>query len=259
MSALANIGGVLLRKQSILVVLPIFISLVSGYSRSDCSSQSGNPQLHLVELYSSEGCDSCPPAERWMTSLRDSKEVAGLEFHVDYWDSMQWRDPFSSHAYTERQEALAKVTNHNQYYTPQIFLDGQPWQNWPKGAPPNPVQNTSSVLAMKVVPGTPLRAMFDLQDPSGKYKDTYQMYAAVTENGLSRSVTGGENKGKRLSHDNVVRALVGPLPATHADVEFKLPENVNLANARVVGFLQNEHDDAVIDVVRVPLDQCLKQ
>jgi hypothetical protein len=259
MSASATTRVILYRKAGILVLPSIFISVMSGYSVADCSSQSGNPQLHLVELYSSEGCDSCPPAEKWMSSLLTQPGIAGLEFHVDYWDSMQWRDPFSNHAYTARQEALAKATNRSQYYTPQIWLDGQPWRNWPKGTPPTPVENTSSALAVKVAPGMPVRATFDVQDPDGKDKGKYRLYAAVTENGLTRSVTGGENKGKKLSHDSVVRAFVGPLQTPHAEVELKLPEGVDLSRTNVVGFLQDEHDDTVIDVVRVTLDKCQNQ
>ena len=194
-----------------------------------------------------------------MSSLRNSNEVAGLEFHVDYFDSAQWRDPFANHAYTLRQEELAKATNDNQYYSPQIWLDGQPWQNWPKGAPPKPVESNSSILEMTVTAGPPLRATFDLQDPDGKDRNAYRLYAAVTENGLSRSVTGGENKGRTLSHDNVVRAFVGPLPAAHAEAEFQLPDKVDPANTTVVGFLQNERDDTVIDVARVRLAECRKQ
>ncbi len=256
MNASANPRIVLRGRHEILVALTIFICLISGYSRADCSSQSGNPQLHLVELYSSEGCDSCPPAEQWMSSLLKHPEIAGLEFHVDYWDSMQWRDPFSSHTYTVRQEALSKTSNHNQYYTPQIWVDGQVWQNWPKGSPPQGTEKASSVLTLKVVPGMPPHAIFDIQGLNGKDADAYRLYAAVTENGLTRSITGGENRGKRLSHDNVVRAFVGPLPVSHAEIEFKLPDRVDLSRASIVGFLQNEHDDSVIDVVRVALDKC---
>src|ERR1700746_1555748 len=77
---------------------------------------------HVVELYTSEGCDSCPPAERWMSTLLKHPDLVGLEFHVDYWDTSDWRDPFSQHAYTVRQQALSKRSNHNQTYTPQIWL-----------------------------------------------------------------------------------------------------------------------------------------
>lgn len=248
-----------LRKPGIFLLLTAVVALVSGYAWGGCSSQSGDPALHLVELYTSSGCSSCPPAEKWMRSLRDSKDIAGLEFHVDYFNSMSWRDPFSSHMYTERQQALANATNRGQYYTPQIWLDGQLWQNWPRGAPPNPIKSTSPALGIKVVSGAPLRAAFDLRDQNGKVKGAYRLYAAITENSLTLSVTGGENKGNRLSDDNVVRTLVGPLPAADTSVEFKLPDDVNLSHSTVVAFLQNIRNNTIIDVVRVPLAECLKQ
>ena len=232
------------------------MGMMSAYAQTTCSSQNGGAQLHLVELYTSEGCDSCPPAEKWMVSLSKHAQFAGLEFHVDYWDSLQWKDPFSNHAYTQRQQALAKRSNHGEIYTPQIWLDGHLWHNWPKGAPPVFAGKPSSTLSAAVTMGTPLRASFDVSNPDGK--DTYLLYAAVTENDLERSVTGGENRGKKLRHDSVVRAFAGPLSMPHAQVEFKLPEQVNLAHASVIGFLQDERDGAITQVVRVPLDQCLK-
>src|SRR5262249_26276217 len=78
-------------------------------ARAECSAQSsGADRPHIVELYTSEGCDSCPPAEKWMGTLRKHPELIGLEFHVDYWDNSEWHDPFSDHAYTMRQQTLAK-------------------------------------------------------------------------------------------------------------------------------------------------------
>lgn len=240
------------------MALPALLSLMSGYAFADCASRAGDPQLHLVELYSSEGCDSCPPAEKWVSSLRTHNELVALEFHVDYWDSQQWNDPFSNHAYTLRQEALSKRSNDSQYYTPQIWLDGRLWKNWPKGTPPALAEKPASTLSAKVEIGTPLRATFDVANADVTNKDAPQLYAAVIESGLSRSVTGGENKGKKLSHDDVVRAFVGPLPLPHAEVEFKLPQGVDLSHSEVVGFVQDERDGRVTEVTRVPLDMCQK-
>ena len=240
------------------LTLPTLICFASTHAAADCTNQSGNPQLHLIELYSSEGCSSCPPAEQWMTSLLKHPEIAGLEFHVDYWDSTSWKDPFASHSYTERQEAMAKRSNHGQIYSPQIWADGHIWRNWPKGTPPALVDKPSSTLSATVVMGASLRATFDVSDPDSKDKDAYHLYAAVTENDLTRSVAGGENKGKKLSHDDVVRAFSGPQQLPHAEIEFKLPPDVVLSHASVVGFIQDEHDGSVTQVVRVPLDKCQK-
>jgi len=209
-----------------------------------------------VELYSSEGCNSCPPAEQWLSTLRKSPQLVGMEFHVDYWDSPAWKDPFSNHAYTERQEALARRANHGQVYSPQIWIDGVVWKNWPRGTPPAVVENSPLVLSAVIKAETPLRAVFDVANVG--VKETYRLYAAVTESGLSRSVTGGENKGKKLNHDSVVRAFNGPLQLPHAEVEFHLPPGVDLAHADVVGFVQDEKDGSIVQVVRLPLDKCPK-
>ena len=90
-----------------------------------CTAQSGADRPHLVELYTSEGCSSCPPAEKWMSKLVGKPDEVGLEFHVDYWDEGGWRDPFDSKAYTKRQEKLSRKFNKGQFYTPQVWIDNQ--------------------------------------------------------------------------------------------------------------------------------------
>lgn len=247
-------AGALVPRRALL--LPMLLAWASANAWADCSGHSGNPQLHLVELYSSEGCNSCPPAEQWLSTLRKSSQLVGMEFHVDYWDSPAWKDPFSNHAYTERQEALARRANHGQVYSPQIWIDGVVWKNWPRGTPPAVVESSPLAVSVSAKTDTPLRAVFDVADTG--MKDSYRLYAAVVESGLSRSVTGGENKGKKLSHDSVVRAFNGPLRLPHAEVEFALPSGVDLARADIVGFVQDEKDGGIVQVVRLPLDKCGK-
>ena len=106
--------------------------------------------LHLVELYTSEGCSSCPPAEHWLSSLRASTTFVPLEFHVDYFDDQGWRDPFSDPRYTARQQRLAKRGTRDQVYTPQIVVDGRPWKTWPKGSPPAPADPAAGTLTLEV-------------------------------------------------------------------------------------------------------------
>jgi len=240
------------------MLLPASLLLVATIpaARATCDVQSAGRGAHLVELYTSEGCDSCPPAERWMSTLRKHADLIGLEFHVDYWDSSSWRDPFSDHSYTVRQQALAKRGNKDQIYTPQIWLDGHVWYNWPKGAPPEPVGAPAPPLRVRADADDTLRVHIEI-DATASRPD-YRIYAALSESGLSENVRGGENRGKTLAHDEVVRAFAGPLNPPQADVELKIPARVAREKASVVAFVQDEGDGSIVQAIRVPLTECKK-
>ena len=219
-----------------------------------CTAHSGPDRPHLVELYTSEGCDSCPPAERWMSTLRKHPDLIGLEFHVDYWDAADWRDPFSDHAYTQRQQSLARRGNHDQIFTPQIWVDGRVWKNWPKATPPQGVDAPAPVLRITGTSGDSVHLQVDVD---GAASDA-RIYAALSENGLTEHVRGGENRGKTLSHDEVVRAFAGPLTPPHADIALSVPPQVDRDKASVVAFVEDESSGDVVQALRLPLRECGK-
>jgi len=232
-------------------ILPLSAALDA---QAGCEVAGTAARPHVVELYTSEGCNSCPPAEHWMSTLLKHPDLIGLEFHVDYWDTSDWRDPFSEHAFTLRQQALAKRSNHGQSYTPQVWLDGRIWYNWPKGSPPAPVDTAPPALRLSVSGLDPLQVRVDgEQGPTGS---DYRIYAALTENGLSEHVRGGENRGKTLSHDEVVRAFAGPFALPHAEIPMKVPPRVDTGHATLVAFVQDEHDGGIVQAVRLPLTEC---
>ena len=239
-------------------ILGIALVLLSAPSvlLADCRVQSSSPRPHLVELYTSEGCNSCPPAERWMSTLRKHADLIGLEFHVDYWDTAEWQDPFSDPSYTSRQQAIAKRRNRDQVYTPQIWLDGRVWVNWPKGAPPEPASAEAPVVELTFGSGDPVHVAVDVGGAGSKPE--YRVYAALAETGLSEDVRAGENRGKRLSHDEVVRAFAGPFDLPHAEFELKPPQRADRAHMSVVAFVQDEASGDIVQVVRAPLQGCAK-
>lgn len=232
------------------------VIMVGTRAHAGCTAQSAADRAHLVELYTSEGCDSCPPAERWMSTLRKHPDLIGLEYHVDYWDDSGWRDPFSDHAYTVRQQAQARRGNNSQIFTPQIWLDGHVWRNWPKGEPP----------ALAGAPAPTLRLSANADDAvhlsatveGVQQAADYRIFAALSEVGLSERVRGGENRGKTLNHDEVVRSFAGPLDAPRADIELKIPAKVDVAHASIVAFVENASDGSVVQALRVPLSECRK-
>ena len=171
-------------------------------------------QVSLLELYTSEGCSSCPPAERWLSALPTEgaagRQVLALAFHVDYWDGLGWRDRFASAAYSERQRRHAALAGGTVVYTPQFLLNGRDWRPGgygelagalPQGASGAALQLDSRMLADGV--DVTLRAQ--AQGKTGQ-----RLMLALFENGLQSRVEAGENRGSLLRHDAVVRGLWGP-------------------------------------------------
>ena len=239
------------------ILLATLLALITlTQAQAACEAHSGAQRTHLVELFTSEGCDSCPPAEHWMSSLVKHPELIGLEYHVDYWDNKEWRDPFGDHAYTVRQQTLVKRFNHDQSYTPQIWLDGRLWSNWPKGSPPEAVNGSAPVLHMSADSADNLQVKVDTQGAAAG--PDYRIYAALTENGLSEHVRGGENRGKTLSHDEVVRLFAGPYALPNAEIAMKVPAGVERNRASMVAFVQDERDGSIVQAIRMPLSECRK-
>jgi hypothetical protein len=102
-----------------------------------CTATSGAKRVTVVELYTSEGCDSCPTADRWLSTLKTRNDVVPLSFHVDYWDYIGWKDPYAQKAFTERQRVRVAAQNSRSVYTPQVMMNGQDFTTWrnPRGAP----------------------------------------------------------------------------------------------------------------------------
>jgi hypothetical protein len=236
------------------LALVLHLGSASAAVAATCSARSPDERLHLVELYTSEGCDSCPPAERWMSSLRQHPEFVGLEFHVNYWDSSDWRDPFDDAAYSERQQVQSRRTGDGQIYTPQVWLDGRDWHNWPKGAPPSPAATAAPMLQLSANLAATVQVRVDAE--GGTLPPGVNLYVALTEDGLSSAVRGGENRGKNLQHDQVVRAFAGPLGLPHAAAELRLPPTMKVEKSSVVAFAQDGRDGSVLQVARLPLAGC---
>lgn len=218
-----------------------------------CEAQSGPERAHLIELYTSEGCNSCPPAEQWMSTIRDNERLIGLEFHVDYWDSPAWRDPYAKPAYAKRQETKARKAS-TLVYTPQVWIDGQIWRGWPKSEPPGAAGDAAVALRMSAETGRNVKV--NLQTTGSANIERKRLYVALTENRLVQQIRGGENKGRRLEHDQVVRDIAGPLRLPEAQAELRLPDGAALANAAVVAYVQDEDDGAIEQVLRLPLTEC---
>jgi len=219
----------------------------------------GEKRAVLVELFTSEGCSSCPPADKVLQTLQTDQlvpnaEVITLGFHVDYWDSETWRDRFSSAEYTRRQEAYAKQLKTGGTYTPQMVVDGSVEFVGSKRAEAN---NAIEKSAMRPKGTVELKIDGDLLKATvsglNAHNDT-TVYLAVAESGLSNKVSGGENTGVTLEHASVVRHLkkVGSISdkQNEGSFEVQLPVNADWRseNVRYVVFVQ---ENATLKVLAV--------
>ncbi len=180
---------------------------------------SGETQTAVVELYTSEGCSSCPPADRWLSRLieipKDELDVLALSFHVDYWDYLGWKDRFASPRYTSRQRQLGANNQQRTIYTPEFFVNGME------------ARGTSKILE-KIQQSNQQRAPLELElsvsrlgdslllelNSSAERDSDRQLHHRylVYENELSTDVERGENSGATLDHQAVVRYMS---PALH--------------------------------------------
>ncbi|OYV00169.1 MAG: DUF1223 domain-containing protein [Burkholderiales bacterium PBB5] len=168
-----------------------------------CSAQSGPQQRLLVELYTSEGCSSCPPADRWLSSLRGQPQVLAVAFHVDYWDQLGWPDRFAQPAFTARQQALQRSSGARFVYTPQVLVNGRDWRQWPQ-LPAAGVPAQVQLLAERTgAAGVQLTV-----SPGAGAPARLGLWWALLEDGHQSAVKAGENRGDTLRHDHVARRWV---------------------------------------------------
>ncbi len=241
----------------IVPALIVVLQVISSIAQAQCVARAGTPHPHLVELYTSEGCSSCPPAERWLRGLSGDTTVIALEFHVDYWDSLGWRDRFASPRYTARQQKLAARAGSGIVYTPEVALDGREWRDWYRDNPLPTRSNgdtTMTLAATRDGSGLHVRINTDAGDETNA--PDFHNYVALTESGVTSKVSAGENRGELLHHDHVVRAFAGPLPLARAEADLAIPADVDLSKAELVAFAQSPRDGEVSQVVTLPLGQC---
>lgn len=161
-------------------------------------------RTHLLELFTSEGCSSCRPAEAWLSNLKNEprlwQDFVPVAFHVDYWDHLGWRDPFASKIWTERQADYSARWKGESVYTPAFVLDGVAWRS---SAIPTGATETPGVLKI-TINGERVTAAFK---PATKPERRYEIHLARLGFALGVDVTAGENNGRKLVHDFVVLGL----------------------------------------------------
>lgn len=232
---------------------------------AQCQAKSGTTSVALLELYTSEGCNSCPPADRWIADIPQRglgpDRVVPLALHVDYWNYLGWIDRFSQAAFSKRQREFANRAKSRVVYTPQFVLNGRDY-HW-----------TADKLAddLEQINLRPARADISLRlDHAGhalrikgtasvKQKSTdAELYIALYENNLRTDVRAGENRGRTLEHAFAVHRLIGPVSfdpsgKVQIDEELKLDKTWNTSKLGVAAFVQEIKGTDVLQALALGL------
>jgi hypothetical protein len=199
-------------------VILLAIAAATGALAGEVVFESKPARTHLIELYTSEGCSSCLPAEEWMSGLKNQprlwQDIVPVAFHVDYWDHLGWKDPFAAKLWTERQADYSVRWKGESVYTPAFALDGKEWHY---GKLPAEATELSGVLKI-VVNGDRVTATFKASNGEGRY----DIHVARLGFSLMADVTAGENNGRKLMHDFVVLGLTNETMKSGAK-ELRLP------------------------------------
>jgi hypothetical protein len=205
------------------------------YAHADTTLQSGPQRVSLLELYTSEGCSSCPPAEAWLEELKNSprlwNNLVPVAFHVDYWDSLGWKDRFASPEYTSRQRAYSIIWGNSSVYTPGFVLDGKEWMGWFSGNPlPDQGKQFAGRLGLKI---SNKRASIEYSGAPGVQE--VDAYLAPLQMNASSEVLAGENRGRHLAHSFIALALASHrLSHENGKFQAELPFDYPGANAVAV-------------------------
>ena len=189
---------------AVYMTLSLFVTC-TGWSFAADVFQSGTQRVHVLELYTSEGCSSCPPADRWFSELKEDdrlwRELIPLAFHVDYWNDIGWRDRFSSHVFSERQRRYARDTGRSTVYTPGFLLDGREWRSF-FGL--RQVTLDTNAVAGNLMVRLDQQTVQASYQPGGREHNRLVLNIAVLGFDLVTTVEAGENRGKQLHHDFAV-------------------------------------------------------
>lgn len=262
------------------IVLPVFAAItciaLPAYAGANCEVKSGPATAALVELYTSEGCSSCPPADKQLSLLRQQAGVqqAGaravivpLALHVSYWDAIGWKDPYAQKAFDLRQSELLANRKNRIVYTPQFFVNGNELRTWRNDLPAT-IQNINArpaalgIQLKTALSNDDLSVTVDVQNllAGAEPKPTGKLYVALSESALVSKVLRGENSGTTLRHDDVVRVLFAPVAlqqgSAHLQQSIRLPMEWQRQNLQLVAFVQDARDGNVLQALSTA--QCVQ-
>jgi hypothetical protein len=226
------------------------------------SATAGNvSRVALLELYTSEGCNSCPPTDQWVSNLPQPQFVPQrlvvLAFHVDYWNYLGWPDHFAQRRFTERQQALVRTNGLRTAYTPQLVLNGRDFRDT-AGIEKQVARINAQVPSVHLTlnaskKGSTLNTSVSVNPVATSTQEPMELFVALYESNLESQVQAGENRGKRLQHDYVVRVLIGPVAVaanktTHQEWQLPLATDWKTADMGLAAFVQSTKTGEVLQV-----------
>jgi hypothetical protein len=245
---------------SSLLALPLFAA-------ENISVTSSQQQTAVVELYTSEGCSSCPPADQWLEALikvpKQELDVLALAFHVDYWDYLGWQDRFGNPKHTNRQRQLGANNRQSSIYTPEFFVDGAEARGTrnvidkihSSNSKPSTLELKLSVS--KMAGALLLELQTVAEDVSIK---TLHSYYIVYESQLASDVKRGENSGKYLRHQQVVRYMSPALQLEEVSRhKITIDPEWQLENTGVAAMITSADNQTYLQAVHTPIQALLTQ
>jgi len=266
---MGHVYAAMTRNRARLVAAIMMTWVAATTDAATCTAESSARRVALLELYTSEGCNSCPPTDLWVSGLpgrgHTPTSVVTLAFHVDYWNYLGWPDPFSRAQYSERQR-LASIRNRARVvYTPQLLLNGRDYRRGAVfddfgerlGALNRDPAKAKISLRAHAQDATVLDVTGTASIADVPARDRAAAYLVLYENNLSNQVTAGENRGKRLRHDFVVRDLGGPFTIdsggeSRLSRRFSLDPRWKTGDLHVAAFVQSERSGDVLQALAMP-------
>lgn len=240
-------------------LLPAMAAQAAAGTR--CEVASGERTAALVELYSSEGCSSCPPADQRLNALRKDAGASGLvvplALHVTYWDRIGWTDPLAQPSFDARQAELLRDQRQRVAYTPQFFVGGKELRGWDAQLPATIARINAMPAAVNLrlsaMPGQDGKLQLEAHAASVDGRTGGKLYLAVSESGIVSQVLRGENRGATLRHDAAVRLWLGPVPLVQGRAslrrEVSLPAGWRQDRLQAVAFVQQAEGSAILQAV----------
>ena len=237
------------------------LGCLSFSSNQSTSKTIENKGFAVVELYTSEGCSSCPSADKLLKQIREeykNQEVYVLAYHVDYWNRLGWKDAFSDHQFSERQSAYANNFRSSSVYTPQAIVNGKDEMI---GSATGELKNSISKFLkssneiqfsskIEEVNSQSLKLSFDLPADS-QNKD---LVVNLIEKDISTNVKAGENGGRVLVHANVVRSFQRVIiERTKKEIKINIPDDFKKENFEIISFIQEKNQGAILGVSKTKL------
>ena len=235
-----------------LLMLTVFTPLSNADSVTHFKSST--TQTQLLELYTSQGCSSCPPAEKWLNQYLTKpylwQQVIPINFHVDYWDSLGWPDPYASSVFTQRQRIYKALGNTHVVATPGFVINGQGWNGWFYGKP-LPILRPKEVGTLGlIIDNANVNASFT---PSSLNNKKLILNIARIGFDLKNAIHRGENAGKVLKHDFVALSFQ-KIPFQQSNISYVLSGTLDKAIAKsemqgVVAWVTRENNPTPIQSV----------